>query len=68
MKYDDEEPPFWVTVLKLTAIGVVLVTCTGLLLWWFLESPPMAGPTDLDPSVSRNDWGVVGDNPTRPRR
>jgi hypothetical protein len=68
MKNDDDEPPLWVTVLKLLAIAVVLIGGTGLALWYVDKMQIQAQPPGLSTGNSGPDWGIVGDSPLKSRR
>jgi hypothetical protein len=68
MKNDDEEPPFWVTVLKLVLIGVVLIGGTGLALWYADRVQTREQPPGMDTGSNKPDWGIVTDSPVRPKR
>jgi hypothetical protein len=68
MKNDDDEPPVWVTVLKLVAIAVVLIGGTGLALWYVDQAQSRDQPPGLSDGTNRSDWGIVGDSPLRPHR
>lgn len=67
MKKDDDEPPIWVTVLKLVVIAVVLIGGTGLALW-YVEQVQSRDQPGLGTGNKSSDWGIVGDNPLRPHR
>ena len=67
MKNDDEEPPVWVTVLKLVAIAVVLIGGTGLALWYVDQEQSRNQPVQGSGNGSTG-WGIVGDSPLRPNR
>ena len=67
MKKDDEEPPIWVTVLKLVVIAVVLIGGTGLALW-YVDQVQSRDQPGLGTGNNSSDWGIKGDNPLRPNR
>ena len=67
MKKDDDEPPVWLTVLKLVAIAVVLIGGTGLALWYVDQMQAREQPS-LGSGSSTSGWGIVGDNPLRFKR
>ncbi len=66
MKKDDE-PPVWLTVLKLVAIAVVLIGGTGLVLWYVDQEQSRNQPA-LGSGGGDSGWGIKGDNPLRPNR
>lgn len=68
MKNDEDEPPMWLTVLKLVAIAVVLIGGTGLALWYVDQHQTRAQPPGLGTGNGPSDWGIKGDNPLRPNR
>jgi hypothetical protein len=62
MKYD-EEPPLWVTALKLAIGAIVLIALVGLGLWYAAKgdgSRPVAKPDE--------SWGIVADSPLRKKK
>jgi hypothetical protein len=67
MKKDDDDPPVWVTVLKLVAIAVVLIGGTGLVLWYVDQEQSRSQP-GLGSGSEAPGWGIVRDNPLRPNR
>ena len=71
MKKNDDEPPVWLTVLKLLAIAVVLIGGTGLALWYADQYQASNGPALGSGSGSgsgSSGWGIAGDSPLRPNR
>lgn len=66
MKDKDEEPSVWVTALKLVLGGAVFIGVVGFALWYAVE---MVGAEDLSkpPETVERSWGIVNDNPARPR-
>jgi hypothetical protein len=64
-KKRDDEPKLWVTVLKLVVGLVVIIGGVGLALEMALEKEKLNGMAA--PSTD-SSWGVVSDNPLRPRR
>ncbi|MDE2417300.1 MAG: hypothetical protein KGN32_05790 [Burkholderiales bacterium] len=65
MSQNDEEPPLWLTVLKLVVVAVVLIGGVGLALWW-VDQKQSQNPS---PAVKPADpWGIVNDSPIRFRR
>ena len=59
----DDEPPVWLTVIKLVVIATVLIGGTGLLLSYVAEkqgSPEIPKP--------QNDWGILSDSPIHSKR
>jgi len=68
MKDDDDEPPVWVTALKLLAIAVVLIGGTGLALWLVDQNQMRDQPPGLSTGTNKPDWGIVTDSPLRPNR
>jgi hypothetical protein len=63
MKKDDE-PPLWLTVLKLVVGLAVIIGGVGLALWLALQEEQKNGP-----SISNEkSWGIVTDNPVKQRR
>ena len=68
MKNDDEEPPVWITVLKLLLIAVVLIGGTGLALWYVDQEQTRDQPPGLSTGINKPDWGIVTDSPLRPHR
>ncbi len=67
MKNDDEDPPVWLTVLKLVVIAVVLIGGTGLALWYVDQMQSRDQPA-LGSGSGSTGWGIVGDNPLRFKR
>jgi len=67
VKDNKDEPPFWLTVLKLVAIAVVLIGGTGLALWYVDQQQSRDQP-GLGTGNKSTDWGIKGDNPLRPNR
>jgi hypothetical protein len=67
MKNDDDEPPVWVTALKLVVIAVVLIGGTGLALWYVDQMQARDQPS-LGSGNSSTGWGIAGDNPLRFKR
>jgi hypothetical protein len=67
MKNNDEEPPIWVTVVKLVVIAVVLIGGTGLALWYVDQMQTRDQPPGLSSGSNKPDWGIVGDSPLRKR-
>jgi hypothetical protein len=65
---NDDEPPIWVTVLKLVAIAVVLIGGTGLALWYVDQQQSRDQTPGLSTGSQRPDWGIVGDSPLKARR
>ena len=71
MKKDDNEPPVWVTALKLLVIAVVLIGGTGLALWYVDQYQSRDLPALGSGGGGGNGssgWGIVSDNPLRPNR
>ncbi len=66
MKKQDDDPKLWVTVLKLALGLVVIIGSVGLALYWALQKEQLDGP--VAPISPERSWGVVNDNPIRPRR
>jgi len=65
MSQKDEEPPLWLTVLKLVVVATVLIGGVGLALWWVDQKQSQ----DPSPAVKPSDpWGIVNDSPIRFRR
>jgi len=67
----DDEPPLWVTVLKLLAIAVVLIGGTGLALWYVDQMQARDLPALGSSAGTGNGstgWGIVGDSPLRSKR
>jgi hypothetical protein len=61
---EDEEPKFWVTVLKLVAGAIVMLILVGLGLYYtakFNTYEPEASPPDTS-------WGITKDSPIRNKR
>ena len=66
-KDQDDEPPLWLTVLKLLAGAIVIIGLTGLALW-YVDDLQQREP-QRDPAVSaKMDWGIARDSPLRPQR
>ena len=68
MKNDDEDPPLWMTVIKLVLIAVVLIGGTGLALWYVDQQQTRDQPPGLSTDGNKVEWGIVGDSPVRPNR
>ena len=68
MKNNDEEPPLWVTVLKLVLIAVVVIGGTGLVLWYADQLQVRDQTPGLSRGDNKPDWGIVTDSPLRPSR
>ncbi len=68
MKKNDDEPPLWVTVLKLVLIAVVVIGGTGLALWYVDQVQTRNQPPGLSKGDNKFDWGIVTDSPLRPSR
>ena len=65
MSQKDEEPPLWLTVLKLVLVATVLIGGVGLALWWVDQKQRQnTSPADKPP----DPWGIVNDSPIRFRR
>lgn len=65
MSRKDEEPPLWLTVLKLVLIAAVLIGGVGLALWWADQKQSQ----DTSPAIKPSDpWGIANDSPIRFRR
>ena len=59
----DEEPKVWVTALKLIVGAAAFIGMIGWTLWYLdKHQDPMPIPE------SKNNWGIAGDNPVRPRK
>ncbi len=56
----DEEPKFWVLLLKLTVGAVIIIALVGLGLW-HAGTHQAAKP----PAPEDNSWGIVKDSPIR---
>jgi hypothetical protein len=67
VKNDDDEPPVWLTVLKLVVIAVVLIGGTGLALWYVDQQQALDQP-GMGTGNNSSDWGIKGDNPLRVNR
>ena len=66
MNKDDEDPPIWVTVIKLVAIAVVLIGGTGVALWYVNSLQEREQPSmGMGTGNNKLDWGIVSDNPVR---
>jgi hypothetical protein len=61
---DDKDPKFWVTVLKLVAGAVVLLTLFGLGLYYTAKFDSYK-PAEAPPDTS---WGITKDSPIRGNR
>jgi len=76
MKQDDE-PPVWITVIKLLIGAAVLIGGVGLVLWWAAQGPvnspaleqaKEAARATSPKSGSDKSWGIVTDSPIRSNR
>jgi hypothetical protein len=66
MKNDDEDPPVWITVIKLVVIAVV-IGGTGLALWYVDQAQSRDQP-GLGTGSKDQGWGIVNDNPLQRNR
>lgn len=65
MSRKDDEPPLWLTLLKLILVAAVLIGGVGLMLWWADKNQSL----DPSPAVKPSDpWGIVNDSPINYRR
>jgi hypothetical protein len=62
-KIKDEEPPLWLTALKLILVLAVMIGGVGLALWYAqrMETDAGNGPTS-------DQWGISHDSPLRMKR
>lgn len=66
MKNKNEEPNAWVTGLKLVLGGVIFLGVVGFALWYAVEKVD-AEDLSKPAATPQRSWGVVNDNPVRPR-
>ncbi len=66
MKKPDDEPPVWVTALKLLIGAIILIGGTGLALWYADQMQEKDKPS-VGSGVGPRDWGIAGDNPLKNR-
>jgi hypothetical protein len=65
MKNDDDEPPAWLTAIKLVLGAAAIIGGVGFVLWYLNEEQLK----DVSPAVKPVDsWGIVTDSPIRYRR
>lgn len=65
MRKDDEDPPLWLTILKLVVGAVILIGGVGYALW-YVDQEQSKNPS---PAIKPIDsWGITNDNPIRFRR
>jgi hypothetical protein len=65
MSRKNDEPPLWLTVLKLVLVAAVLIGGVGLALWWADKKQSQGASPVVKPSDS---WGIVNDSPIQFRR
>lgn len=66
MKEKNQEPNVWLTGLKLVLGGAAFLGAVGFALWYAVENID-AEDLSKPPETPERSWGVVNDNPTRPR-
>ena len=62
---DEKKPKLWVTVVKLVAGAIVLITLFGLGLYYTAKFNTYAPPAEHKPAHS---WGISKDSPIRGNR
>lgn len=65
MSQNNDEPPLWLTIVKLVVVAVALIGGVGLALWWVNEEQSKRPSPAVKPVDS---WGIVNDSPIRFRR
>lgn len=61
---NDDEPKWWVTMLKLVAGAMLLIGGVGGALWWASK----AEKTETRVPQSNTGWGISNDSPIRNNR